>query len=474
MGGFFGAVSRRDVVLDVFFGVDYHSHLGTHRGGMAAWNREEGFQRAIHSIENTPFRTKFEEDIADMRGNACIGVISDRDPQPLLIHSKLGSFAICVIGRANNAAALEAEYLSSGCGFFESQSGGQSNLTELIAALISQKSSFAEGIAWAQSRIDGTANILIYSDTEGLIAARDSRGRLPVLIGKDENGYCATFEAFAYRKLGYEDFKELGAGECVRMTAEGCETLTPPSGTPKICAFLYTYFGYPNSQYEGATVELVRNRGGALLAQQDRERGLAQDLDAVCGVPDSGVAYAVGYATEGGVPFTRPFIKYTPTWPRSFMPDNPDVRHRIAKMKMIPVPELIKGKKLLFTDDSIVRGTQLQETVRFLSENGAAEIHMRSACPPIMYGCKYLRFARHTSDMDLIARRTVQQLEGEEGQTHLEEYADGGTQRGKAMRRCICQQFGFSTLEYQSIENLIEAIGIGKENICTYCWTGEE
>ena len=474
MGGFFGAVSHRDVVMDVFFGVDYHSHLGTHRGGLAAWNPEDGFQRAIHGIEKTPFRTRFENDIAGMRGNACLGVISDRDPQPLLIRSRLGVYALCFTGRINNADALEEEYIREMDGYFEAQSGSRTNEVELVAALINRKATFAEGIAYAQERIDGTANILIYSEQEGLIAARDRHGRLPVLIGRDADGYCVSFESFAYGKLGYESLREIGPGECVRMTADSCEVLAPPCGEMKLCAFLYTYFGYPNSHYEGATVELVRNRGGAYLARRDAATGTAQDIDAVCGVPDSGVAYAVGYANESKKPFTRPFIKYTPTWPRSFMPDNPEVRHRIAKMKMIPLGELISGKKLLFIDDSIVRGTQLQETVDFLAENGAAEIHMRSACPPILYGCKYLNFSRSNGDMELIARRVVQELEGNQGQRHLDEYADGGTERGRCMRRCICEKMGFTSLEYQSLDDLIASIGIGRDKICTYCWNGEE
>ncbi len=473
MGGFFGAVSKRDVVLDVFFGVDYHSHLGTHRGGIAAWSRRDGFQRAIHSIENTPFRTKFEKDVVDMEGTMCIGCISDKEPQPILIRSHLGTYAICFIGRINNADELVEDYLSRKTLHFDVQSGGRVNNTELVATLIDQRDTIAEGIAYAQNKIDGSACIIVATENQEIYAARDKMGRLPVMVGKDENGYAIALESFAYQKLDYADYYQLGPGECVRITPEECTTVTEPSGREKFCGFMWTYFGYPNSHYEGASVEAIRYRSGEIMARND-DHILFDRLDAVCGVPDSGLPYAMGFAQSSGVPFKRPFIKYTPTWPRSFMPDSQKVRDHIAKMKMIPVPDLIKGKKLLFIDDSIVRGTQLQGTVQFLYDNGADEVHMRSGCPPIMYGCKFLNFARNNSDMDLISRRTIQQLEGDEGQKHIGEYASEETPRGKQMRQCICKQLGFDSLKFQSLEGLIESIGLPKDKICTYCWTGEE
>jgi len=473
MGGFFGAVANRDTVLDVFFGVDYHSHLGTRRAGMASWSEEDGFQRSIHSIENTPFRTKFEKDVSEMRGTGCIGCISDKDPQPIVLHTRHGIYAICMIGCINNAAELASELLQAN-GHFEAHTGGRISLIDITAALINQKDTLAEGIAYAQERIDGSATILILEEGGSIIAARDRYGRLPVSIGRSEDGYCVSLETFAYQKLGYSDERYLGPGECVRISTNGVENLLPAREEERFCAFLWTYFGYPTSHYEGDSVEAVRNRGGVEMARADRENGVAQDIDAVCGVPDSGIPYAMGYAYECKKPFTRPFIKYTPTWPRSFMPATAELRHHIAKMKMIPVSDLIKGKKLLFIDDSIVRGTQLQETVDFLYDNGAEEVHMRSACPPIMYGCKYLNFSRSNGDMDLIARRVIQELEGNAGQKHVAEYADGSTERGKAMRECICKKLGFKTLEYQTLDALIRSTGIPREKICTYCWTGEE
>ncbi len=473
MGGFFGAVSTRDVVLDVFFGVDYHSHLGTRRGGIAAWNPVDGFQRAIHSIENSPFRAKFENDVTRMEGSMCIGCISDLDPQPILIRSHLGTYAISFTGRINNAGELADEFLNKRSLHFDVQSGGVVNNTELLATLIDQKNTIPEGIAYAQSRIDGSACIIVATDKREIYAARDRMGRLPVMVGRDENGFAVSLESFAYQKLDYVDYKQLGPGECVRITADECITVIEASGREKFCGFMWTYFGYPNSHYEGESVEIIRNRGGEIMARND-DPELIGHIDAVCGVPDSGVPYAVGFSTESGVPFKRPFIKYTPTWPRSFMPDSQKVRDHIAKMKMIPVPDLIRGKKLMFIDDSIVRGTQLQGTVQFLYDNGAEEVHMRSACPPIMFGCKYLNFARNNSDMELISRRTIHELEGDEGSKHLEEYAGEDTPRGKQMRECICKKFGFDSLKFQTLDGLIESIGIPRDRICTYCWTGEE
>ena len=473
MGGFFGTISKQDCVLDVFFGVDYHSHLGTRRGGMIVYDRKSGFQRQIHNIENTPFRTKFEKDITKFHGRSGIGCISDTDPQPLLVRSHLGLYAITTVGIINNAEELVERYFSDYGHQFMAMSSGAVNSTELTAALINQKGSLVEGIRYAQESIEGSSTILLLTE-DGIIAARDKLGRLPVLIGRNDEGCCVSFESFAYQKLGYANAYELGPGEIVRVTAEGWETLAPPGEDMRICAFLWTYYGYPNSNYEGVNVEVMRTRNGEIMARDELERGTLPDVDCVAGVPDSGVPHAIGYANRSGRPFARPFIKYTPTWPRSFMPANQDVRNQVAKMKQIPVTELIEGRKLLFVDDSIVRGTQLRETIEFLYGCGAKEVHMRSACPPIMYGCKYLNFSRSNSAMELIGRKTVQELEGDEGQKHLDEYADGTTERGKCLLRTICESMGFSSLGYQSLDGLLEAIGIDRRKICTYCWTGKE
>ena len=474
MGGFFGATSRRNCILDVFFGTDYHSHLGTRRGGMAAYDAQRGLQREIHNIENSPFRTKFERIAEEMAGTAAIGCISDTDPQPLLIRSNLGTYAICTIGIINNADTLIDQYLSFSGGHFDAMTGGKINSNELIAAMINQKSSFAEGIRFAQDVIDGTASILILKDGGSLIAARDKFGRLPIVIGKNEDGYCVTFEDYAGIKLGYEVVRELGPGEIVEISPDGENVLLPPRPDKKICAFLWSYYGYPTSCYEGQNVEVMRYRNGGIMAKNDRENGIAQDIDYVGGVPDSGTPHAIGYANESGIPFARPIIKYTPTWPRSFMPATQGERNMVAKMKQIPVHDLIRDKKLLFVDDSIVRGTQLRETVDFLYEHGAKEVHIRSACPPIMYGCKYLNFSRSNSEMELLARKVVQELEGDEGQNHLDEYADGTTERGKKLRETICEQMHFSSLEYQSLDGILEAIGLPACDVCTYCWNGKE
>ena len=473
MGGFFGAISRRDAVLDVFFGTDYHSHLGTRRAGMVMYDSKDGFQRQIHNIENSPFRSKFENDLADFHGQSGIGCISDTDPQPLLVRSHLGLYAITTVGIISNADKLIETYFSQRGHQFMAMSSGAVNATELVAGLINQKDSLVEGIRHAQEVIEGSATILILT-RDGIIAARDRLGRLPVLVGKNEDGCCVSFESFAYHKLGYDDEHELGPREIVRITADGWETLSPPGEEMRICAFLWTYYGYPNSNYEGKNVELMRYRNGELIARAEAERGTMPDVDYVAGVPDSGLPHAIGYANYSHKPFARPFVKYTPTWPRSFMPANQQVRNQVAKMKQIPVPELIQGKKLLFVDDSIVRGTQLQETIDFLYESGAKEVHMRSACPPIMYGCKFLNFSRSNSDMELIARRTVQELEGDEGQKHLDEYADASTERGQCLLHSICDKLGFSSLGYQSLDNLLEAIGIDRSKVCTYCWNGKE
>ena len=473
MGGFYGVVSRQDCVLDLFFGVDYHSHLGTRRGGMVVYSPEAGFQRQIHNIENTPFRTKFERDLAEFQGCSGIGCISDSDPQPLLVRSHLGLYAITTVGIVNNAEELISQYFSDHGHQFMAMSSGKVNSTELIAALINQRGDLVSGILHAQELIAGSATILVLTP-EGIIAARDRLGRLPVLIGQKEEGCCVSFESFAYHKLGYQDAYELGPREIVRITPEGFETLSPAGKEMKICSFLWSYYGYPNSNYEGVNVEVMRYRNGEIMAQSEIDQGTLPDVDYVAGVPDSGVPHAIGFSNRSGRPFARPFVKYTPTWPRSFMPASQDVRNQVAKMKQIPVPELIEGKKLLFVDDSIVRGTQLRETVEFLYDSGAAEVHMRSACPPIMYSCKYLNFSRSNSDMDLLARRTVQELEGDEGQKHLEEYADASTERGQCLLRSICKKMGFDSLGYQSLDGLLEAIGLDREKVCTYCWDGRE
>ena len=473
MGGFFGAISRRDCVMDVFFGVDYHSHLGTKRGGMAIYDEQDGFQRQIHNIENTPFRTKFDKELADFHGNAGIGCISDTDPQPLLVRSHLGLYAITTVGIINNSEDLIRRYFSDHGHQFMAMSSGKVNATELAAALINQCDDIVSGIKHAQEEIKGSCTFLIMNK-DGIIAARDKLGRLPVLVGKDDQGHCVSFESFAYHKLGYEDAYELGPGEIVHLTPETCETMAPAGKDMKICAFLWTYYGYPNSNYEGVNVEVMRYRNGHIMARHEAEHGGVPDVDWVAGVPDSGIPHAIGYANECGKPLSRPVVKYTPTWPRSFTPSNQEARNQVAKMKQIPVPELIQGQKLLFVDDSIVRGTQLRETVEFLYESGAAEVHMRSACPPVMFNCKYLNFSRSNSDMELLARRTVQKLEGEQGQKHLDEYSDPHTQRGQCMLKSICESLGFDSLGYQTIDGLLEAIGIDKDKVCTYCWTGRE
>ncbi len=474
MGGYFGAVCKTDAIYDVFFGTDYHSHLGTRRAGVAAYDAEIGLQREIHNIENSPFRTKFEDIFDDMKGFAAIGCISDYYPQPLLIRSDIGTYAICVIGIVNNADELINTYLSTSGGHFGAMTGGKVNTTELVAALINQKSTFAEGIKFAQDSIDGSASILILTDKGSIIAARDKLGRLPMLIGKNDEGYCVSFESFAYLKLGYMDEKELGPGEIVELTADSMTQLAEPGKEMKICAFLWSYYGYPTSCYEGKNVEVMRYKNGKIMAKHDKEVGLAQSVDYVGGVPDSGTPHAIGYANESGKDFARAFIKYTPTWARSFTPTKQKERSKIAKMKQIPVHDLIKDKNLLFVDDSIVRGTQLKETVDFLYSNGAKKVHMRSACPPIMYGCKYLNFSRATDEMELIARRTIMELEGEEGFKYMDEYSDSSTERGKNLRMAICEKFNFATLEFQSLEGIVEAIGIDKSKLCTYCWDGKE
>ncbi|MCM1298368.1 MAG: amidophosphoribosyltransferase [Firmicutes bacterium] len=473
MGGFFGVASRNDCVSDVFFGTDYHSHLGTRRGGLTAYSPQKGFQRSIHSIENSPFRTKFEADIEGMSGNLCIGCISDTDPQPILLRSKLGLYAVCTVGVIGNAKELTESLIAGNSVSFETMTSGNINTSSIVGALISQKDSFVEGIRFAQSRIEGTVSLMILTP-EGIIAARDKRGRLPIIIGKREDGYCLSFESFAFEKLGYEIYRELLPAEIVRITADKAEVLSEGGEDMNICTFLWTYYGYPNSVYEGVNVETMRTRNGEIMAEWDMKNGTLPDVDYICGVPDSGVPHAIGYANKSGIPFARPFIKYTPTWPRSFMPQNQSMRNKVAKMKLIPVKELIEGKKLLFVDDSIVRGTQMRETVEFLYANGAKEVHMRSACPPIMYGCKYLNFSRSTSELDLIARSIINEFEGEEGVKYINEYSDTNTERGKKLRAEICRRLKLTSLEFQSLEGTEKAVGLPECKLCTYCWNGKE
>ena len=474
MGGFFGVVSKHDAMSDTFFGTDYHSHHGTRRGGMAAYDSEIGLQREIHNIQNSPFRTKFDNIFNEMKGNSAIGCISDYDPQPLLIRSRFGTYAVCFIGIINNAQQLINDYLDGCGGHFDAMTGGGVNSTELLAALINRKDSIVEGVKFAQAKIEGTASILILQDDGSIIAARDKLGRLPIHIGKCEDGHCVSFESFAYEKLGYEKVKELGPGEIVRLTADKVEQLAEPGKEMKICSFLWSYYGYPTSSYEGVNVEIMRYRNGEIMAEHDEAAGNAEGVDYVGGVPDSGTPHAIGYANKSQLPFARAFIKYTPTWARSFTPTRQQERNRVAKMKQIPVRDLIQDKSLLFVDDSIVRGTQIRETIDFLYENGAKEVHMRSACPPIMYSCKYLNFSRATGEMELIARRTIVELEGEEGLNHIEEYSDFSTERGKKLRAHLCEELHLKSLEFQSLEGIIKAIGLEPCKLCTYCWNGKE
>ena len=473
MGGFFGAVAHRDVVNDVFFGVDYHSHLGTVRGGMVTYDKDKGYHREIHNIETTPFRTKFAGDLPDFSGCSGIGCISASDPQPMLVRSHLGFFAVAMVGLINNIDELVDEYFSARGHQFMVRSSGKINSTELVAALINQKESLVEGILHAQAVIDGTATVIILQEDK-IIAARDKMGRLPMLIGQSEDGCCISFESFAYHKLGYEDAYELGPSEIVEVTADGWKTLSPARDEMRICGFLWTYYGYPNSNYEGSNVEVMRCRNGEIMARDDARDGLLPDVDIVGGMPDSGIPHAIGYANASHKRFARPFVKYTPTWARSFMGSNQKQRSQVAEMKQIPVPELIQDKKLLLVDDSVVRGTQLGETVDFLRKSGAKEVHMRCACPPLVYSCKYLNFSRNRSEMDLLVRRVIVELEGEAGLDHIAEYTDRSTERGQRMLSAICQKFGFDSMGFQSLDGLLDAIGVDPCKVCTYCWTGKE
>ena len=468
MGGIFGVASKNSCTLDLFFGVDYHSHLGTKRGGMAVYG-SQGFTRSIHNIENTPFRTKFDGDLDELEGTLGIGCISDTEPQPLLIQSHLGSFAITTVGKINNEAELVASAYENGHMHFMEMSHGRINATELAAALINQKSTLVEGLLYAQEKIEGSMSILLLTP-EGIYASRDKFGRTPIVIGRKEDAYCASFESFAYINLGYTDYKELGPGEIVYMTPESAETVSPPREEMKICSFLWVYYGYPTSSYEGINVESMRYECGKLLAKRDDAQP-----EVVAGVPDSGIAHAIGYANESGIPFARPFIKYTPTWPRSFMPQNQGQRNLIARMKLIPVDALIRGKKLLLIDDSIVRGTQLGETTEFLYHSGAKEVHIRPACPPLMFGCPYLNFSRSTSELDLITRRIIRDREGDDvSRDVLNTYTDPDSANYKEMIEEIRKRLGFTTLRYHRLDDLVKSIGISPCKLCTYCWSGRK
>lgn len=468
MGGFFGVASKEDCVFDLFYGIDYHSHLGTRRAGMAVYDSNNGFDKAIHNIENAPFRTKFYSESTSMKGNLGIGCISDFESQPILIRSHHCTFAITTVGKINNIEYIVENVIGKGCHFFEMRNG-EINATELVAAIINQKDNFIDGIRYAQEVIDGSVSMLILTPM-GIYAARDKLGRTPIVLGEKPDGFCASFESFAFLNLGYKKLRELGAGEIAIMTPDEVKTLVAPGENMKVCAFLWTYYGYPSSSYEGRGVETVRYECGRLMARRDDAKP-----DLVAGIPDSGVPHAVGYANESGIPYARPFVKYTPTWPRSFMPPNQSKRHLIAKMKLIPIHELIEDKKLLLIDDSIVRGTQLGETTEFLYETGAKEVHIRVGCPPLLFGCKYLSFSRSSSEMELITRRVIAKLEGKEPDREtLKEYVDPEGDKYKKMIDMICEQLHFTSLRYHRIDDMIEAIGLPADKICTYCWNGEE
>ncbi|MBP5263658.1 MAG: amidophosphoribosyltransferase [Lachnospiraceae bacterium] len=471
MGGFFGVASKDDCTFDLFFGTDYHSHLGTRRAGMVVYGKK-GFDRAIHNIENAPFRTKFDHDVNSMEGNLGIGCISDYEPQPLLMRSHHGTYAISTVGKINNTEELTRKIFDNGLSHFMEMSSGEINATELVAALINQKDNIVEGIKYAQEVIDGSMSIMILTPI-GLYAARDRLGRTPVVIGKKKDAHCVSFESFAYLNLGYEDCKELGPGEIVVVTPEGVRTLVNPGKDMKICTFLWIYYGYPSSSYEGISVEQMRYNCGAALAKRDAGRDHVKP-DIVAGVPDSGTAHAIGYANESGIPFSRPFIKYTPTWPRSFMPTMQTQRNLIAKMKLIPVHDLIQDKSLLLIDDSIVRGTQLRETTEFLYQSGAKEVHIRPACPPLLFGCKYLNFSRSTSEMDLIARRVLRDMEQEGLKIDLKKYVDPNTTEYNDMVARIGKQLNFTTLHYHRLDDMVKSVGIDESKLCTYCWDGRE
>ena len=467
MGGFFGVAAKENCIFDLFFGTDYHSHLGTRRAGMAVYG-ENGFCKSIHNIEGTPFRTKFDHELEQLDGYMGIGCISDFEAQPVLVRSHHGTYAITTVSKINNANELVEEILGDKVHFFE-MSNGEVNATELVAALINQKDNLIDGIRYALDVIDGSLSLLILTP-KGIYAARDKMGRTPVVLGKKDDARCAVFESFSFLNLGYTPDRELGPGEIVVFDADGVKTLVAPGDKMKICTFLWVYYGYPAATYEGVNVEQMRYNCGKLLARRDNA-----DVDVVAGVPDSGIAHAMGYANETGIPFSRPFVKYTPTWPRSFMPTIQQKRDLIAHMKLLPVHELIKDKKLLLIDDSIVRGTQLRETTEFLYESGAKEVHIRPACPPLLFGCKYLNFSRSNSEMELIGRRVIEELEGGPvSREVLEEYADPDSEKYQNMVDGICKKLNFTSLRYHRLDDMLEAVGIEPDKLCTYCWNGKE
>lgn len=474
MGGFFGVVSQRDAVEDIFFGTDYHSHLATYRAGMVVYDRELGFQREIHSIEKDPFRSKFIGVLNSMSGQSGIGCLSNVSPAPLIIVSALGVYAICFTGAINNKEELAAELLSRKGFHFDALAQSGINEVELLAALINQKDTFEQGILYAQDRIEGSCNVLVLTDRSEIYAARDKLGRIPLSVGQNDAGYAFSFEPFVLGKMGYDLVRELGPNELVKASCHELSFLAPAKKEMKICSFLWNYYGYPSSSYEGRNVEVMRYQNGKILAENESDQGLFQEVDYVCGVPDSGVAHAIGYAGASGVNYARCFIKYSPSWSRSFMPAKQETRNRVAKMKQLPIKDLIKDKNLLFVDDSVVRGTQFRETVDFLKENGAKEVHMRSACPPMMYPCKYLNFNGKIKPMELITRRLIVELEGEEGLKYIAEYSDRSTERGEKLRSLMAEKFHFKSVDFQSLEGMVEAIGIDPCCLCTYCWNGEE
>ncbi len=474
MGGFFAAASKEDCAFDVFFGTDYHSHLGTRRAGMVMFG-EDGFERAIHNIENSPFRTKFDKEVSKMKGHMGIGCISDYEPQPLIVRSHHGTYAIMTVGKINNMDALLDQVLDSGKIHFQEMSGGMINATELVATLINQQDNLVEGLKYAQEKIEGSMTILVLTPV-GIYLSRDKFGRTPLVVGRRADGFCAAFESFSYLNLGYHDYYELGPGEIAVMTPESLTTLSAPGQQKKICTFLWIYYGYAPACYEGVPVEVMRNKCGALMAKRDMAdpNGMPH-IDTVAAIPDSGIGHAIGYSNESGIPYGRPFVKYTPTWPRSFMPTIQSKRNLIAKMKLIPIHEMINGHSLLLIDDSIVRGTQLGETTQFLYESGASEVHIRPACPPLLFGCKYLNFSRSTSEMELIARRVINSEEGGEVERSiLEDYANPDSDRYHRMLEGIRKELNFTSLRFNRLDDMIEAVGIGRENLCTYCWDGKE
>mgnify|MGYP002801318884 FL=1 len=468
MGGFFGVASKQDCVFDLFFGTDYHSHLGTRRAGMAVYDQEKGFDRAIHNIENAPFRTKFDKDVNKMQGNLGIGCISDYEPQPLIIRSHHGTFAIATVGKINNKDALVDQLFRNGHAHFLEMSGGEINSTELVASLINQRDNLIEGLQYVQESVEGSMTVLLMTP-KGIYAARDRYGRTPVTIGRKPDGYCVSFESFAYLNLGYDDERELGPGEIAVVTPEGVQSLSAPGKEMKICTFLWVYYGYPSSSYEGLSVEKMRYNCGRMLAKRDDAHP-----DTVAGVPDSGTAHAIGYANESGIPFSRPFIKYTPTWPRAFMPTIQKQRNLLAKMKLIPVHDLIQNRSLLLIDDSIVRGTQMRETTEFLYHSGAREVHIRPACPPLVYGCKFLNFSRSNSQMELITRQVIQEMEGTAEPDNIDRYVDPESTEYKNMVEKIRQRLNFTSLRYHRLDDLVASTGFDKCKLCTYCWDGKE